>query len=203
MPGRRKCDAYKIFDTNIGRARAFLRLFDEDRRQGRPSADETELLRASVVFAVGTLDSMLHDLILEIIPKFGGNSEALREPLRSLSKDDSSLALRLFLTPQTEDREKVIRSALDTWLGRQSFQGPKRLNDALSYIGASFTLEQLESQAEEKPAARLDHFTKLRHSMVHRGAKPRITREAAGECVDLVSRIARKVNEDVLHFYNG
>ena len=76
MPGRRKCDSYKTFDKNIARAGAFLRLFDLDRTQGRPSADDNELLRAAVLFAVGALDSMLSDLILEIIPRFGGDSKA-------------------------------------------------------------------------------------------------------------------------------
>ena len=54
------------FATNIGRARAFLSIFDKPggsaRTRGRPTDNEKELLRAAVVFAVAALDAYLHDL---------------------------------------------------------------------------------------------------------------------------------------------
>ena len=203
MPGRRKCDSYKTFDKNIARARAFLDLFDLDRTQGHPSANDNELLRAAVVFAVGALDSMLSDLILEIIPRFGGDSKALRGAIASLNKDDPGLALRLHLPSETEDREEAFRSALDSWLGRQSFQGAKRLTVALGYVGSTLTLDSLDGHTQAKTASQLQHFTDQRHSMVHRGASPNVTRGAARECVDLVTAIAKAVNADMLRHYNG
>ena len=203
MPGRRKCDSYKTFDKNIARARAFLDLFDLDRTQGRPSANDNELLRAAVVFAVGALDSMLHDLILEIIPRFGGDSEALRVPIASLNKDDPGLALLLHLPSEIEDREEAFRSALDSWLGRQSFQGAKRLVVALGYVGSTLTFVSLDEHTQAKTADRLQYFTDQRNSMVHRGARPQVTRGTAGECVNLVTAIAKAVNADMLRYYNG
>ena len=188
--------------TLLGRG-AFLRLFDLNRTQGRPSADDTELLRAAVVFAVGALDSMLHDLILEVIPRFGGDSDALRGALASLNKDDPGLALRLHLPSETENREEAFRSALDSWLGRQSFQGAHRLTVALTYVGSTLTLDGLDVVTRSKTGARLQHFTDQRHSMAHRGASPKVARDAAGECVDLVSAIAEAVNKDMLRYYNG
>jgi hypothetical protein len=58
MPrGRKKTDAFKVFEVNLDRSRAFLRIFDKDRGAGQPTNDEKELLRGSLVFAVGALDA--------------------------------------------------------------------------------------------------------------------------------------------------
>jgi hypothetical protein len=68
--GPKRTDSCRIFETNLERSRAFLRIFDTDRRPGRPTSDEKELLRGSLVFAVGALDAYLSDLILEVVPKY-------------------------------------------------------------------------------------------------------------------------------------
>jgi len=48
-----------VFEANLERSRAFLRIFDQDRKVGQPTNDEKELLRGSLVFAVGALDAYL------------------------------------------------------------------------------------------------------------------------------------------------
>ena len=85
MP-RQKCDAYKVFEKNLERSRAFLRIFDIDRTAGQPSNDEKELLRGAIVFAIGALDSFLHELVLEVVPRFGGNRPALSDALRTIGE---------------------------------------------------------------------------------------------------------------------
>jgi hypothetical protein len=93
MPsGRRKTQAYKAFEANIERSRAFLRIFDKEpdggRKQGQPTKDEKELLRGSLVFAVGAvgaLDAYLSDLILEIVPAYAPKSEKLTTALRAIA----------------------------------------------------------------------------------------------------------------------
>jgi hypothetical protein len=64
----KRSEAFGVFEANRERSRAFLRIFDKDRKVGQPSNDEKELLRGSLVFAVGALDAYLSDLILEIVP---------------------------------------------------------------------------------------------------------------------------------------
>ena len=76
-------DAFKVFEANLDRSRAFLRIFDKDRSAGQPTNDEKELLRGSLVFAVGALDAYLSDLIMEIVPKYAPRSSQLTDALRS------------------------------------------------------------------------------------------------------------------------
>lgn len=202
MPSRRrKCDAYKVLEKNIERARAFLRIFDVDRTAGRPSRDENELLRGSVVFAVAALDAFLHDLVLEIVPQFGGNPSAVRDALRVIGKDDPGLALRMQLSPDGASRTEEFRQALSDWLDTKSFQGPQKVTTALSYVGCPLTWNDLEAAAGTQAAARLDHFTTMRHDIVHRGRKPLIVRQNADECIKLVAAIAAAINSDVVSNY--
>lgn len=203
MPSRRKnCESYGSFRKNLERARAFLRIFDIDRTSGRPSRDENELLRGAVVFAIGALDAFLHDLVLEIVPRFGGDRGAVRDALRVIAKDDPGLALRMQLAPDSTSRTDEFRAALNDWLESKSFQGPQRVVTALSYIGSSLIWEDFDEASGVNAASRLDHFTRMRHDVVHRGRKPRIVRQDAQQCVDLVGAMAGAINSDVVRNYN-
>jgi hypothetical protein len=48
-PRVQKTEAFRVFEANLERSRAFLRIFDKDRGVGQPSNDEKELLRGSQV----------------------------------------------------------------------------------------------------------------------------------------------------------
>jgi hypothetical protein len=205
MPGhRRKCDSFLVFEKNIDRSMAFLRVFDyygEGRPRGAPSNDEKELLRGSVVLAVGALDAFLHDLILEVVPRFG-TAVALSEALKQIAKDDPSLALRVALARTEEDRVGEFRLALDSWLSSKSFQGPEAVTRAASYVGIGLAWPELDAQVGVKAAARLTAYTQMRHHIVHRGEHPAIRRENAQEAIDLVDGIAKIINKGVVQLYN-
>jgi hypothetical protein len=47
--GRKKTDAIKVFEVNLDRPRAFLRIFDKDRGSGQADERREELLRGSLV----------------------------------------------------------------------------------------------------------------------------------------------------------
>lgn len=201
---RKKCESYKAFESNLGRSRAFLRLFDIDRTAGQPTNDEKELLRGAVVFSIGALDAFLHELVLEIVPQFGGNRSALAGALREIAKDDPGLSLRIALAKaEGADLEKEFRDALDTWLEKKSFQGVSRVSAALSYVGVKLSIGDFDASTGVNTAARLEHFTDMRHLIVHRGAKPTATRPAAKECVDLIEAMASRINTEAIKFYNG
>lgn len=204
-PAKKKAatDALKVFDLNSQRARAFLRVFDgpAGRTQGQPSNDEKELLRGAVVFAVGALDGYLHELVLEIVPKYGGNQQKLAGPLRAIAKDDPSLALRLALSPSGGDKVAEFRDALDLWLSSKSFQGPEAVVTAMGYVGAVISWQQFNDASGVDAAARLTHFTKMRHGIVHRG-EPDIKRKQADECVSLVEVMAHTIDNSVVSSYS-
>lgn len=202
---RKQCDALKVFEVNNRRAKAFLRLFDrpagKPRGQGKPSNDERELMRGAVVFSVGALDAYLHDLILEIVPKFGGNRAGLVDALKRIAKDDPSLALRVSLAPDDKTRRLEFGAALDAFLSQQSFQGPEAVTRALSYVGSSLTWPDFDATCGGNAAERLQSFTTMRHQIVHRGASPHVSRLSAGECVDVMQRIVRLVDADAVNYY--
>lgn len=208
MAGQKQfCESYKAFLVNIDRSRAFLRMFDEPGGQprgvGQPSSDEKELLRGAVVFSVGALDAFLHELILEIVPRFGGVQDALNEALRHITRDDPGLALRMNLMSEQADKRVAFRSALDGWLSQKSFQGPEAVIRAISYVGCGLAWTDFDVATGENTPERLQHFTEMRHNIVHRGFKPNIGRPSADQCVGLVEVIANLVNAETVKFYHA
>jgi hypothetical protein len=197
-PKKRKCDSYVVFEKNLKRSRAFIKIFGEENRpQGAPSADERELLRGALVFAIGALDNFIHELILEIVPKFGGDRGAMKQPLAAIAKADAGLALRVALAgPDAAEQE--FRDALDTWLESQSFHGVGKILGALCYLGIKLDESSLPSDWKQK----LEEFTGERHQIVHRGSTKVIKREEAKACTDLVERLAKSINGDAVKAYH-
>jgi hypothetical protein len=189
-------EAAMAFAANIHRSRSFLRTFDgpKGRGRGRPTDDEKELLRAAVVFSVAALDAYLHDLVLEIIPKRGVQSDSLRDALKAIAKEDPSLSLRVALAKGDEARRAEFRTALDSWLSAKSFQGPEAVLRALGLIGCPLTTADIETRLCRPWTERLGHFTQMRHQMVHRGQSPYIRRHDAGESVDLVAGLVEVID---------
>lgn len=199
MAGVLQAEAYKVFKKNHRRAQVFIEFFEgSGRPRGRPSANELELLRGAVVFAVSALDAFLHDLILEIIPTFGGETAALREALREIGKSDPGLALRVILAP---DKEAEFRAALDDWLSTKSFQGVTQVNKAVAYLGLQEPWARVEEWTGRSAKSRLEHFTQMRHRIIHRGYKPQLKKEDAVECVDLVEKIAQEIDGQIVFKY--
>lgn len=203
MP-RQKTEAYKVFEKNLERSNAFLRLFDVDRTVGQPTNDEKELLRGAVVFAIGALDAFLHELVLEIVPKFGGNRSALAEALRSIARDDPGLSLRIVLAAQGGGPiDEEFREALDSWLEKKSFQGVTRVASALSYVGVKLSIKDFDQVTGLNTGERLEYYTDMRHSIVHRGLRPNAVRSSAAECVAMIAAMAKAINAETVKFYNS
>ncbi len=197
---RKKCDSFKVFDLNVNRSRAFIRVFDGtelNRKQGRPTNDEVELLRGALVFAVGALGNFMTELILELVPKFGGSGESMRQPLTEIAKADPALALRVALA-DTGSAEDEFRAALSNWLDTKSFHGVEKIVNALRYIGV--TIDESALPADWKRA--LNDFTERRHKIVHRGDKSVVKREQAQECTDLVEAIGQSINRAAVRLYH-
>lgn len=200
MPRRQRrteCDAYKVFKKNLTRSRAFIRVFEAQGGPGQPSNDRKELLRGAVVFAVGSLDAFLHDVVLEIVPKHGATSPELADALKAIAREDPSLALRVALKRNQAEAADEFRAALDAWLSTKSFQGPEAVVRACRYIGIDFDWGAMQGGA----AAKLRNFSEERNLIVHRGGKPYIKRDKAQDCIDLVASIAQAVNDQLVQRY--
>lgn len=195
---KRKCESFVVFEKNLKRSRAFITIFGEENRPaGAPSNDERELLRGALVFAIGALDNFIHELILEIVPKFGGDKGAMKQPLAAIAKSDPSLALRVALAT-ADDAEQEFRDALDTWLEAQSFHGVAKILSALAYVGIKLNESNLPIDWKKQ----LEDFTAERHQIVHRGSTKVIKRDEAKACADLVESIAKAINADAVKYYH-
>jgi hypothetical protein len=196
---RLKTDAFKVFETNVNRARAFIRVFDGEatRNQGAPTRDERELLRGALVFAIGALDNLMTEMILELVPKFGGNSEAMRQPLNEIGKAEPALALRLAMTTRANAQEE-FRTALGNWLDTKTFHGVAKVMTGLSYIGV--TIDETPIPADWKKS--LEEFTQRRHQIVHRGDKRVVKRDQAQQCADLIESIGQAINRTAVRLYH-
>lgn len=202
MP-RQKCESYKVFEKNLERSRAFLRIFDIDRTAGQPSNDEKELLRGAIVFAIGALEAFLHELVLEVVPTFGGNTKALADALRAIAKEDPALSLRLALAPDGSSKQEEFRLALDDWLEKKSFHGVRMVANAMTYVGFNLLITDFDQHTLVNTAERLEHYTQMRHNIVHRGARPAVVRNNAQECVDVIAAIVFAINAKAIELYNG
>jgi hypothetical protein len=194
--------AHKVFEANLERSRAFLRIFDKDRGRGQPSNDEKELLRGCLVFAVGALDAYLSDLILEIAPEHAPKSRNLKEALAQIAKADPGLVLRVSLAATTADRHQEFRTALSEWLETKSFQGPEKVAGALSYLGCAIGWTDFDTTTGVVSATELGRVTDERHKIVHRGQKPYITRDLAEKAVTLISGMADLIDSRVCALYH-
>jgi hypothetical protein len=202
MPrGRKKTDAFRVFEVNLDRSRAFLRIFDKDRGAGQPTNDEKELLRGSLVFAVGALDAYLSDLILEIVPKYAPRSSQLSDALKAIAKSDPGLSLRVALAGSAADRQAEFRAALDDWLATKSFHGPAKVAAALEYVACPITWDDFDNETGVSTADELARVTDERHEIVHRGKKPYIRRHLAEDANNLIAAIAGRIDREVANLY--
>lgn len=194
-------DAFKVFEANLDRSRAFLRIFDKDRSAGQPTNDEKELLRGSLVFAVGALDAYLSDLIMEIVPKYAPRSSQLTDALKAIAKSDPGLSLRVALAQSDADRRDEFGAALEDWLAAKSFHGPAKVATALEYVACPVTWDDFDAVTEVATAQELTRVTDERHEIVHRGRKPYIRRQLAEEANNLIAAIAGHIDGEVTNLY--
>lgn len=145
-----KLKARTILDSSRSSARSFLKAFDTVRKarnanQGRPTNEEQDLLRASLVFAAAGLDSMLKQLIRGNIKELAEkDSDVQRElekfvqrQIRGDSEDPETISGHKFLAnvllaarPQDRIIEEYVRE-----LTGSSLQSADQLFKATNALG--------------------------------------------------------------------
>lgn len=204
---KEKTGAYKVLEITLDRAEAFLRIFGDGRSVGKPSADDVELLRGAVVFAVGALDAFLRDVVVEIVPAFAPATPALGDALTKIAKDKPGLALEVaFASAKSPSAAQAcFGKALDDYLSTQSFQGAAAVIRALGYLGIEIGDGKLDGFVDRRGFAKdLARYTTMRHGMVHRGETPKLKRDEVKACIDLVRTIGTRVNQEVVtRFYRA
>lgn len=205
--------AHKAFGLTIKRPKALLEMFDagslkpkagNKRSPGKPSWQENELLRASVITAVGALDAYLSDVAAEVLVTQLENADTpdsdARNVLKQVMDEIRTLPLELALVTDAAKRREVAQAAIQEHLAnRVSNHGAKGVASTLARMGetidwslldASITPDLKLSSVKPNPAALLDAWTQRRHQLVHHGKALKIGSPAAHALTDFVVAIA-------------
>lgn len=194
----RQSQAFRALAANLGRARALLEIHDTgslrpqpgDRRpRGRPSPQERELPAAAVIVALDGLDAFLADVEAEAMV--------------------AQLASELLFVRDPQQRRDVTRDAIRAHLGpRIQAVGAEAVSGTFARMGRNLDWAQLDAHLPSALSGRLlrrrrstaellDHWTRVRHALVHQGSGPRIKSGQAWGVVALVELVAAAV-EDAL-----
>jgi hypothetical protein len=210
-------EAYEAFLKNIARPKALQAMFDagslrpekgERRASGKPTLQENELIRASVIVTIGALDAYLSDVAVEVLVAQLGTrhprSEQARSLLRRILKELDTLPLELALLSQMGDREAAVEDALrDHLTNKVSNHGAKGVVATVERMGAQFDWTRLEGRIPKQlafssdpasPAGLLDAWTTRRHALVHQGRALRIASSRARALVEFVEAISVEVD---------
>ena len=212
--------AYKALTKNLSRARTFSRIFDAgnlkpkegDRRgRGKPSGEERDLLRATVIFSIGALDAYLSDVAAYVLV---AQLEAARKPtsdaravLRRVIKEIDTLPFELALTSDPDERRALATEAITEHLAnRVSNHGAKGIAATMERLGARIDWDaiplppssKLRASPRQSCAEVLDRWTVARHQLVHQGKAVSVGQVQARELIDFVQAIADHVDAEAL-----
>lgn len=190
-------DDHGAFMKNIDRAEALIRIFERGRSRGRPSAEDTQLTRSSLVFSIGALDAYLHDVVLSVVAQFVPQSDELDRVVREMQPHD--LVQTMARATDHADARGRFRKRLDQYFDDKSFMDVHGLTRALRLVGCGLSTGDVASRAgRANLAADLGRYTDMRHRIVHRGKNVRVTKDMAWDCARLVRAIVDTVDQAIL-----
>lgn len=209
--------AHRAFRLTIKRPQALLEMFDagslkpktgDKRSPGKPSWQENELLRASVITAIGALDAYLSDVAAEVLvaqlEKADAPDSDARTVLKQVMDEIKTLPLELALVTDATKRREAAQAAIQEHLAnRVSNHGAKGVAATVGRMGETIDWSLLDmsitphlklASVRDNPAALLDAWTQRRHQLVHHGKALKIGSPAAHALADFVVEIARIVD---------
>lgn len=200
--------ARAMFDKSIARARTMLRLYELGCAHGGSEEDFADAHRAAIVLAISALDAFVRKHVLDTVggllqtPKGKALDGTLKARIANLVKHDQLLdALR------SDDVHSTIMRALKDDFDTKSFQRTDTIVDAFRLIGVNDIMKDVAGRAninDAKMRKQLDHFTKRRHIVVHRGGydfdqnpplEHPISEPEVVACIDLVIVIVTHMPE--------
>jgi hypothetical protein len=181
--------AYKAFKLTVKRPQALLEMFDagslkpgpgKKRSAGQPSWQENELLRASVITAIGALDAYLSEVAAEVLVAQLERADIpdsdARGVLRRVMDEIKTLPFELALITDATKRREAARAAIQEHLdNRVSNHGATGVVATLARMGQAVDWSKLNSGVtpnlklpgvKNEPAALLDAWTIRRHQLV-------------------------------------
>ena len=174
--------------------------------------DLTDLLRTQLVNAISAFDRLLHEYVrIGLLRQLSGLT-----PLKKITKNfmidsDSFLTLmNLGTSPQDlVEKQRIIESRINIVLKYMTFQDPKKINEALSYIWDEEhkwqTLATGLGQRQEDVVSQLKLYVERRNMIVHEadydktipGRRP-ISFSIAQDCISFIYSLARQISIDAV-----
>jgi hypothetical protein len=154
------------FRRNLGRVRYLLAVYDQvcGAAQGRPSVQESDLLRAAVVFLHATLEDLLRNLAAWRLPF--ATSEVLSQiPFAGGDGRKTTLNLGDLARHRGQFVEDVISESVIAHLGRSNYNDSEDIAKLLIQIGLP---QDARKRLMDAHAARLNPIMSRRHQIVHR-----------------------------------
>jgi hypothetical protein len=139
------------------------------------SLDLSDILRASLVFGVGALDSYIHS---KLVDRLVGQIRAGIPPLTNKALN-LNVRLEVFLaTLRSGTLEEQVRDAVGESLSWQTFQRSDRISDALKLLKPGsfweFSAKKLGLTIDEL-TLRLDKIVARRNSIAHEGDREEVS----------------------------
>lgn len=188
------------YENNTIRARYFLRIHEDAQKgRGSPPLPYRELPRAAVVFSVGAIDAYLSEVSAEVmIRQFraGVANKEARDVLQRVLKDIPTLSLEVAILTTSDERVQRVQDAVAGHFHTNvSDHGQKAVSAAIVRMGRmpNQVWDHLVDLGHKNPHAFLDHWTSIRHRIVHQGERPPVRRGGADDFIafadDLVARV--------------
>lgn len=196
--------AKMAFDQNVLRSRHFLTIHQNAHaRVGAPGLPLRELPRAAVVFSVGAFDAYLSavagEKIVARLAAAGGNN-TIRDVMSKVARDLPGLAIEVALLPAANDRLAYVQNVVvDHFQTGVSAHGSKAVARIVEMLDGSTAKvwQDVSGKGFVNPAKALDDWTVIRHSIVHRGDRPKLRRERATVCIDLIAAIGQATDAEI------
>lgn len=131
---------------------------------------------------------------MEIVPHHAISSSELSTALRAIAKDDPGLALRVAIA---EDGRDEFRQAFEDWLETKSWHGVAKVASAMSHLGLPADWDAIDAATGTDTRPNLQQLTKTRHTIVHKGARPKIKRDDVKAAIELVASLALHIDQRV------
>jgi hypothetical protein len=205
-PVNRKLNPYDIFQRCIKRAQNLID-FHSDDKGSDVQEHFCDAYRAAIVLSISALDAFIRSIVTEKINNMLlDNSNDLPEKLATYLKNLLNQD-KLLNAARKYNLHEVVDKHIKDDFGTKSFQGEWKIKSFMELIGYQNIFKQVSEKAdisETNLMKKLEVYTQRRHVIAHSGdydlnnttqSENEITKRFAQECVDLVNKFAKHVNE--------
>ncbi len=201
-----KLTPYDIFQRCIKRAQNLIDFHSSD-KESEIAEHFCDAYRAAIVLSISALDAFIRSIVTERINNILlDNTKELPEKLalylKNLLNQD-----KLLLAARKYNLHEVVDKHIKEDFGTKSFQGEWKIKTFMELVGYNNIFKQVSDKAdisETNLMKKLEIYTQRRHIIAHSGdydlnntdqKENSINKEFAEDCVGLVNKFAKHVNE--------